>query len=144
MRNIHSLSKQSYTACGWLLVVCSVVALSVELDNAAIQLWATPGNYYDVLSETHTLGYPILWGILAMILMIWGLKAKQALLRQISLGFFAFIILKFYAVDIWQMSQTGRIISFVVLGVILLLVSFLIQKIKVLIKSDEEPAAPEE
>lgn len=144
VRNIHSLSKQSYTACGWLLVVCSVVALSVELDNAAIQLWATPGNYYDVLSETHTLGYPILWGILAMILMIWGLKAKQALLRQISLGFFAFIILKFYAVDIWQMSQTGRIISFVVLGVILLLVSFLIQKIKVLIKSDEEPAAPEE
>lgn len=135
---MNKLSKQVYTFFGWLLVTCAVLILSVELDNTIVQLWATPGNYDDLLYDIHTFGYPILWGILAMILMIWGLKAKEALLRQISLGFFAFIILKFYISDIWLMSQTGRIISFVVLGIILLLVSFLIQKIKVLIKDDEE------
>ncbi|NDV81814.1 DUF2339 domain-containing protein [Bacteroides sp. 51] len=138
---IRKLSKQVYAVCGWLLVAFAVVILSVELDNTILQLWGTMDNYDDLLFDVHTFGYPILWGLLAMILMIWGLKVKEALLRQISLGFFAFIILKFYISDIWLMSQTGRIISFVVLGVILLLVSFLIQKIKVLIKDDESQDA---
>lgn len=137
-RNTHKLSKQVYTLCGWGLVISAVVILSVELDNCIVHLWGTVDNYDDLLFDIHTFGYPILWGILAMILMIWGLKAKEALLRQISLGFFGFIILKFYTTDIWLMSQTGRIISFVALGIILLLVSFLIQKIKVLIKDDDE------
>lgn len=136
-KSIRKLSKQVYAVCGWLLVAFAVVILSVELDNTIVQLWGTMDSYDDLLFDVHTFGYPILWGLLAMILMIWGLKVKEVLLRQISLGFFAFIILKFYISDIWLMSQTGRIISFVVLGVILLLVSFLIQKIKVLIKDDE-------
>lgn len=34
------------------------------------------------------------------------------------------------------MSQFGRVLSFVALGIILLLVSFLLQKIKKLIKDD--------
>lgn len=137
-RSIKTFSKQASTVLAWLLVAASVFILSVELDSTVIQLWGTADNYDNLLYDVHTFGYPILWGILAMILMIWGLKAKEALLRQISLGFFAFIILKFYVSDIWLMSQTGRIISFVVLGIILLLVSFLIQKIKVLIKDDEK------
>lgn len=139
---ISKLSKQAYALLGWLLVICAVLILSIELDHTIVQLWSTPDNYSDLLYDVHTFGYPILWGVLAMILMIWGLKAKEALLRQISLGFFAFIILKFYISDIWLMSQTGRIISFVILGIILLLVSFLIQKIKVLIKDDDDPAEP--
>jgi uncharacterized membrane protein len=140
VKSILHLSKEIYTFCGWLFVIGAVVILSVELDNVVAQLWATPDNYQGLMYEVHTVGYPILWGILALILMIRGLKAKEALLRQISLGFFAFILLKFYIGDIWRMSQTGRIISFVVLGIILLLVSFLMQKIKGLIREDEAPA----
>jgi uncharacterized membrane protein len=90
------------------------------------------------LYDVHTFGYPILWGVIAMVLMIWGLNRKETLLRKISLVFFAFIIVKFYAYDVWKMSQSGRIISFVLLGVILLLVSFLQQKIRTLVKSDNE------
>ena len=72
-----------------------------------------------------------------MILMIWGLNGKEVLLRKISLIFFGVIILKFYAYDVWRMSQAGRIVSFIILGVILLSVSFLQQKIKTLVKADE-------
>ena len=72
-----------------------------------------------------------------MILMIWGLNVKEVLLRKISLIFFGIIILKFYAYDVWHMSQAGRIVSFIILGVILLSVSFLQQKIKTLVKADE-------
>lgn len=135
---VKTLPRQIFIALGWILVGLSVVILSVELDNTVIQLAGAAGDYHDLLYDTHTFGYPILWGVLAMALMFWGLRNKEVLLRQISLAFFAFIILKFYISDIWMMSQTGRIISFVALGIILLTASFLIQKIKVLIKEDKE------
>ena len=121
----------------WFLTILVVVILSVETDNIIVWMFSHPENYYDVLYDVHTFGYPILWGIIAMVLMVWGLNGKDALLRRISLVFFALIIVKFYAYDVWKMSQAGRIISFVLLGVILLLVSFLQQKIRILVKDDK-------
>lgn len=138
VKNLRIVPQGAFTFCSWVLVIISVTILSVELDSTIAQIGATPQNYEDLVYDVRTFGYPILWGLLAMFLMIWGLRAKEVLLRKISLAFFAFIILKFYISDIWLMSQTGRIISFVALGVILLLVSFLIQKIKNLIKDDHE------
>ena len=140
VKNIKSYSKQ-HTWLSWVLTILVVVILSVELDNIVVWIFANPldYNYSDILYDVHTFGYPILWGIIAMILMIWGLNRKEALLRKISLVFFGLIIVKFYAYDVWQMSQAGRIISFVMLGVILLIVSFLQQKIRTLVKNDDKP-----
>ena len=132
----NSIKKSEWLS--WLLTALVVVILSVEMDNIVIWMLGNRDNYYWVLHDVHTFGYPILWGVIAMILMIWGLNRKEALLRKISLAFFALIIVKFYAYDVWKMSQSGRIISFVALGVILLLVSFLQQKIRTLVKSDDE------
>ncbi|NDV66888.1 DUF2339 domain-containing protein [Bacteroides sp. 224] len=143
VKNIHIIPSQTATTFSWILVALSVAILSVELDSTIIQIAGTATNYSDLLYDVHTFGYPILWGILAMILMIWGLKCKAVILRKISLVFFAFIILKFYISDIWLMSPTGRIISFVALGIILLSVSFLIQKIKMLIKDDNDESEKE-
>ena len=138
VKNIKSLSGKLSDRLSWLLTVLVVVILSVETDNIIVWISGNITNYYRVLQDVHTFGYPILWGVIAMILMIWGLDRKEALLRRISLVFFAFIIVKFYAYDVWRMSQSGRIISFVVLGVILLLVSFLQQKIRTLVKKDDK------
>ena len=140
VKNIKSYSKQ-HTWLSWILTILVVVILSVETDNIVVWIFANPldYNYSDILYDVHTFGYPILWGIIAMILMIWGLNRKEALLRKISLVFFGLIIVKFYAYDVWQMSQAGRIISFVMLGVILLIVSFLQQKIRTLVKNDDKP-----
>jgi uncharacterized membrane protein len=112
------------------------VVISVETDNIVVWILGTNANYHRILQDVHTFGYPILWGMIALVLMIWGLNRKEALLRKISLVFFGLIILKFYAYDVWNMSQSGRIISFVLLGVILLLVSFLQQKIRTLVKNE--------
>ena len=135
-----SKKKASYvfkTFC-WIMSLVSVFVLSVEADNIAMLMFSYPGgNDYNILDQVRTFVYPILWGVIAMILMVWGLKSRQAILRQISLVFFAVIIVKFYAYDVWRMSQAGRIISFVILGVILLVVSFLQQKIKTLVKEDK-------
>lgn len=136
VRNVKTVSLDWFAPLCWALVISSVAILSVELDNIVILLFGYEGNYYNLLYDVHTFGYPILWGLLAMTLMIWGLNGKEVLLRKISLIFFGIIILKFYGYDVWYMSQAGRIVSFVILGIILLLVSFLQQKIKVLMKDD--------
>lgn len=136
IRNIKTLPSDWFTGSCWTLIISSVIILSIELDNVVISLFGNQDNYDGLLYDVHTFSYPILWGLLAMGLMIWGLNKKEVLLRKISLIFFGLIILKFYAYDVWHMSQTGRIVSFVVLGIILLLVGFLQQKIKVLMKED--------
>lgn len=136
VRNIKSLSQEWFSSICWVLVVLCVVILSIETDHTIIALLGNAENYDFILYDVHTFGYPILWGVLAMVLMIWGLNVKEVLLRKISLIFFGIIILKFYAYDVWHMSQAGRIVSFIILGVILLSVSFLQQKIKTLVKAD--------
>lgn len=136
IKNVRTLPV-NFSLFGWAMSILSVIILSVETDNIVIMLFGNKENYDLVLYDVHTFGYPILWGIIAMTLMIWGLKQKEVLLRKISLIFFGIIILKFYAYDVWHMSQAGRIVSFVLLGVILLSVSFLQQKIKTLVKDDE-------
>ena len=136
VRNIKSLPQEWFSSICWVLVVLCVVILSIETDHIIIALLGNGESYDFLLYDVHTFGYPILWGILAMILMIWGLNIKEVLLRKISLIFFGIIILKFYAYDVWHMSQAGRIVSFIILGVILLSVSFLQQKIKTLVKAD--------
>ncbi len=117
----------------WIASIASVYALSVETDNLAL-IW------YDesILESVHTIAYPVIWGFSALILIIAGMKYRKVILRKISLVLFALIILKLYLYDVWKMTQAGRIISFVILGLILLGTSFLYQKLKVLIRNDEE------
>lgn len=137
-KRIRSVFAEKFAILSVLLCILSVITLSVEADNIIIMLLGDKYNYSSVLYDMHTFGYPILWGIIALILMVWGLRSKEVMLRKISLFGFGFIIVKFYVLDIWQMSMGGRIVSFVILGAILLLVSFLQQKIKVLFKDDSQ------
>lgn len=135
-KRIKGIFPEKFAFLSACICILSVITLSVEADNIAIMLLGNEDNYHDVLYDMHTFWYPILWGVIALVLMIWGLRSKEVMLRKISLFGFGIIIVKFYAIDIWQMSMGGRIISFVILGAILLMVSFLQQKIKVLMKDD--------
>jgi uncharacterized membrane protein len=137
-RSVKNVKNWNYEFACWILIFISVVVLTTETSHAVVMLWGNASNYHSLLHDLHTFGFPILWGVLAMILMIWGLKGKEVVLRKISLFFFGVIILKFYAYDVWRMSQGGRIVSFVALGVILLLVSFMQQKIKTLVKDEKQ------
>ena len=129
--NIRSSGK--FVLASWITTFLGVVIILAEADITMIQLCSHGSNYPEMMHSLHTLGYPLLCGLIAMTLMIWGLQKKEIILRKISLTFFGIIILKFYLIDVWRMSPTDRILSFVVLGIILLLVYFLLQKIKGLV-----------
>lgn len=137
-RNIQLLSDQSYKWVHALLFASLVLLSSVELDNLVVWMVSTEETYKAVLSDVHAYGYPILWGLMAMLLMIIGMNKEKAELRKLSLISFGIIVLKFYLYDVWRMNQGGKIASFVVLGVILLVVSFLLERIKLLLKDKEE------
>ena len=69
--------------------------------------------------------------------MIIGMKVKSRDLRIISLTLFLIIILKLFMFDIRGISEGGKIAAFIFLGVILLIVSFMYQKLKNLILVDD-------
>ena len=78
-------------------------------------------------------GFPILWGILAFLFLIIGIKKQQKSLRIIALSLLGLTILKLFLYDISNISETGKIISFILLGILILIISFVYQKIKVLV-----------
>ena len=84
------------------------------------------------------IGYPIIWGIASLLIMINGLRKKNRMLRIISLTIFGIIILKLFVFDIRYISAGGKVAAFVILGVIMLLVSFLYQKLKKIVFGDDQ------
>lgn len=89
-------------------------------------------------------GYPILWGILAFVFLIIGIRKRIKNLRIIALSLLGITILKLFLFDISNASETGKIIAFILLGVLILIISFVYQKIKVLVQDDNKPKETDE
>lgn len=128
----------------WFTIFVIVFMASAEMDNLLIQISATSDNYYSILVMSHKVGYPILWGICAFILISLGIKFKKKTFRIQALSLFALILLKLFLFDVWSMSEGGRIAAFVFLGVVLLVVSFLYQKLKNLLLDPNEKTSNSE
>jgi len=63
-------------------------------------------------------------------------------MRLLSIGTFIFSIAKLALYDVWRMPAIGRIVVFIILGALLLTLSFLYQKLKDTLNlgaEDEDP-----
>jgi uncharacterized membrane protein len=85
---------------------------------------------------SHKAGYPILWGIATFIFIWWGIKVKVKDYRIIALSLLGVLIVKLF-IDVWNMSYGGRIAAFILLGIIMLVISFLYQKLKRFISEED-------
>jgi len=83
-------------------------------------------------------GLPILWGILAFALLLFGIKKQIKVLRIIALALLGLTIVKLFVYDISNVSETGKIIAFILLGMLILVISFIYQKIKVLVVDEDK------
>ena len=81
---------------------------------------------------------PILWGLCSFGFMWLGMKYKFKPLRIISLVLFLITLLKLFIFDISNIPPAGKIAAFFCLGVLLLIVSFMYQRLKKIIIQDEE------
>ena len=64
------------------------------------------------------------WGLEGLLLFVIVLKMGERIFRWFSLGLLLLCVLRILTVDVWILDPLGRIISFIALGVALLLVSW--------------------
>lgn len=94
--------------------------LSVEIVLLPLE-GATPGE----VSMAHHMGLSILWTLYAFAAMGIGLQRRHGALRFGAIGLFALTVAKVFLVDLGRLDAGYRILSFVVLGGLLILASFL-------------------
>ena len=82
--------------------------------------------------------YPVLWGVFSFIFLVVGIRKQWKNLRIIALTLLGITIIKLFVYDINNASESGKITAFILLGVLVLIISFVYQKIQKLV-SDEIP-----
>lgn len=120
----------------WLASITFVIVISSELYHLYILGNATSLSTAWKLQKHFSILYlPIIWAILASLFIYSGLKKNIPELSKVGFVLLGLMILKLYAYDIWQMDNISRIIAFILLGIILLLSSFMFQRLKNIIKN---------
>jgi uncharacterized membrane protein len=110
-----------------LLFVLSVAWTRYQdaLEMAAQDAGSPPG---DIGWRTQA-GLSVLWTVYAAVSLAWGFARRNRAVRYAALGLLGLTVLKVFAVDFAAVKTSYRILSFLVLGVVLLLVSLVYQKL---------------
>jgi uncharacterized membrane protein len=121
----------------WLYVIFFLFIASAELDHTVLITAYNDQQTFDhILKQNHKIGFPILWGIAAFLLIVVGLKRKIKMLRIISLALLLTTLLKLFIFDLKGISEGGKIAAFISLGILLLVVSFMYQRLKKILLED--------
>jgi uncharacterized membrane protein len=136
VRKNQVIVKSSVDFLSWAFSVVLVYVLSVECK----QLYATIFNGAlpaKVLQHQYMkAGLTILWGVCSFVFMWLGMKHRYKALRIISITLFGITLLKLFIFDIRNIGAGGKIAAFIMLGVLLLIVSFMYQRLKKLLIDD--------
>ena len=128
-----------FTGTALFIFICSA-----ELNHIVTWMSFSPGRIIpEINKQVSKAGYSVLWGIVSLVLMQQGMKQKDRILRICSLTLFFITIVKLFLWDIVGISESGKIIAFISLGILLLVVSFMYQRLKKLIL-ENEPSLPDE
>jgi uncharacterized membrane protein len=129
-------SKEGKIALGILAFIAFVIG-TIEIGHVSMIF-----QYGPEVSESAARAiviksvYPAVWTFIALSLMVLGMKFRLRTLRIASLALFLVTILKLFIYDLAG-NTTGKIVSFIFLGVILLVISFLYQKLKFIFQDDD-------
>jgi uncharacterized membrane protein len=123
----------------WIAGAVIVVFLSAEIHLLVNALFYSKENPLSNIQRVYfKTGLPILWGCCSFAFMWLGMRYKFKPLRILSLFLFSFTLLKLFLFDIRNIPIAGKIAAFFCLGVLLLVVSFMYQRLKKIIIEDEE------
>lgn len=112
-----------------ILYVCLLAFLSNELVT-----WLDVAGNKGIFK----LGLSILWGVFSLFLIYMGIFKRKKHLRIGAIVLFGFTLLKLFFYDIANLNTLSKTIVFIILGALLLVISFLYNKFKDKI-SDDEP-----
>ncbi|SFW60904.1 DUF2339 domain-containing protein [Chitinophaga sancti] len=113
--------------------------ISSLLDHLVVLIAFHPhADIYNIVQSNQKTGYSILWGTYAFVLMFLGLKWSDKNVRIIAIALFCITIIKLFLIDIRSLSEGGKIAAFISLGVLLLIISFMYQRLKKIILDDKQ------
>lgn len=133
--NLYYVARLYYTTIG------IKPRFTVYINILATLIWVTMVRSFlwQVGVDEFSAGLSLSLSIAGFVQMGLGMRLHQKVLRMVSLATFGIVLLKLVFDDLWAMPTIGKIIVFIILGLILLILSFLYQKLKdVLFKNDEE------
>jgi uncharacterized membrane protein len=116
---------------GWWLLVYAVVLSIVSYEYIN---WTTIAGG----SDQFKVGLSIIWGLFALALVVYGIRKKQKYVRLAAIVLFVITILKLFLFDLAEAGTITKTVSFITLGVILLLVSYLYNRYKEILFGDEK------
>jgi uncharacterized membrane protein len=130
------------TAIGIATILVVLELVSVEIRDHFERRLATrtlPSGARGALVNAQQLTLSGAWLVYSLALIVLGIWRRNRTVRIVALGLFAITILKIFLYDLSFLDTLYRIFSFMGLGVILLVVSWLFQRYRDLILGSDAP-----
>ena len=110
----------------------STKLFTVFLNVSATLLWVSMVRALLMQMGVEQFSAPLSLSLAAVgtLQMALGMRLPNKTMRLLSIATFAFIIAKLALYDVWRMPAVGRIVVFIILGALLLTLSFMYQKLK--------------
>lgn len=89
------------------------------------------------LSRYYSAGFSIGLIICGAMLMAAGMRYRSRVVRMLSISVFGLLLLKLVVYDIWGLPMIGRIVVFILLGAVMLAISFIYQRLRKNIFGDD-------
>lgn len=147
----QQITNKKYVYLSYFIATAFVALVSLELliiskpvsvDTQLIGIPDISNSIYSIVYQSEITviktSFPILWGILAFVFLYFGIKNSKQEWRIFSLILIAVTVVKLFTYDIGNVSQGGKIMAFIILGVVLLVISFMYQRIKKAILQDDD------
>ena len=126
-KQLSSVSSEERGLLGFLAVASNFFALF----SLSLELWDYFGRQSGLGIDSRLaqhLSLSLLWTAYASALIAFGIHRKSLLLRWQALSLFGFVVIKVFIYDSSFLERFYRIVSFFILGLVLLVVSFLYQR----------------
>lgn len=128
----------NYGTLTWIISIAVVIFISIEFYIASNAVFFPATRREDIRRIYIKAGLPIVWSLCSFAMMWLGMNKKYKPLRIISLALFSLTLVKLFLFDIRNIPMAGKIAAFFCLGVILLIVSFMYQRLRKIIIEDEQ------
>jgi uncharacterized membrane protein len=138
LRQNFAALKSSVGYLGWIFSIALVYIVSFECMQLYVTIFAETKTIGNIEQQYSKAGLTILWGLSSFVMIWLGMKHRYKPLRVISLCLFAVSLLKLFLFDITNIGPGGKIAAFILLGILLLTVSFMYQRLKKLLIDDTD------
>jgi hypothetical protein len=122
----------------WLISLVALALFSLEFRLMYLSLFANSSTLVMHTNNYSKAGITIVWAIFSFVIIWLGMKYKFKSLRIIALGIFTAALIKLFLFDIRNISEGGKIAAFIMLGILLLVISFMYQRLKKIIVDHDE------